>query len=536
MTFDYIIVGAGSAGCVLAHRLSENPAHRVLLLEAGGSDKKFNIQTPAAYSRLHHSKQDWAFSTSPQAAMDGRVMHQPRGKVLGGCSSTNAMAYIRGNKKDYDDWAALGNKGWSYEEVLPYFKKAEHNVQFDNAFHGKNGPLYVSAAQNYVTPLGQAFIDACGEKGIPANADFNGEQQEGAGLFQFTIKAAKRHNTVAAYLKEAMKRPNLRVISKAYSEKILLEAGEKGLRATGVVFRKGGKKREVFAEKEVILSAGTFNSPHLLLLSGIGPQDQLSEFGIELKKELPGVGQNLQDHLISSICSRCNQSITFNSAETPGNLLKYLFTQKGPFTASPLEACAFVKTKPDLDRPDMQLHFAPAHGTDMHDVKSIIKGDDGYTILPTLITPKSVGEVRLQSADPAVPIAIDPRYGSHPDDLETLLRGMRLARELMHTQAFAPYSAGICFPEKHDTDEELLAHIRAKTESCYHPVGTCKMGADGMAVVDDQLRVHGLTGLRVADASIMPRIVAGNTNAPVIMIAEKAADLILGKGGREFEF
>lgn len=526
MTFDYIIVGAGSAGCVLANRLSENPAHQVLLIEAGGSDKKFNIQTPAAYSRLHHSKVDWAFKTVPQAQFNQRTMHQPRGKVLGGCSSTNAMAYIRGNKKDYDDWAAMGNKGWSFKEVLPYFKKGEHNEQFDDAFHGKGGPLNVTHAKDYQTPLGKAFVAACQEKGIPANPDFNGEQQEGAGLFQFTIKDFKRHNTVAAYLKEAKKRPNLTVITKAYSEKIMLAENENGLTAKGIIYRKGGKRHEVFATKEVILSAGAFNSPHLLLLSGIGPKDQLAEFGIEVKKDLPGVGQNLQDHLITSICSRCNQSISFNSAETVGNLAKYIFSKKGPFTASPLEACAFVKTKPELDRPDMQLHFAPAHGTDVHDIKTIIKGDDGYSILPTLVTPKSVGEVRLQSADPAVPISIDPKYASHPDDMEALLQGMRLAREIMQTDAFAPYRVGICFPEKYETDEDLLAHIRAKTETCYHPVGTCKMGTDEMAVVDDQLRVHGVAGLRVVDASIMPQIVAGNTNAPVIMIAEKGADMI----------
>lgn len=526
MSFDYIIVGAGSAGCVLAHRLSENPAHQVLLLEAGGSDKRFNIQTPAAYSKLHYSKVDWAFKTVPQPQFDDREMHQPRGKVLGGCSSTNAMAYIRGNRKDYDDWAALGNKGWSYEEVLPYFKKGEHNEQFDNAYHGKDGPLNVTHANVYQTPLGKAFVKACREKGIPKNPDFNGEQQEGAGLFQFTIKDGKRHNTVSAYLHEVKKRPNLTIITKAYSEKIILEEGENGLAAKGIVFRKGGKKYEVGARKEVILSAGAFNSPHLLMLSGIGPKDQLDKFGIEVQKELPGVGQNLQDHLITAMCSRCNQAISFNSAETVGNLAKYLFGKKGPFTASPLEACAFVKTKEGLDRPDIQLHFAPAHGTDMHDVKTIVKGDDGYTILPTLITPKSVGEVRLQSADPAVPISIDPRYASHTDDMETLLKGMQLARELLLSEAFAPYRIGICFPEKYDTDEDLLAHIRAKTETCYHPVGTCKMGHDDMAVVDDQLCVHGVTGLRVIDASIMPKIVAGNTNAPVIMIAEKGADLI----------
>jgi choline dehydrogenase len=500
-----------------------------LLLEAGGKDRKFEIHAPAAYSRLHNSKVDWAFRTLPQAHLNNRVMQQPRGKVLGGCSSTNCMAYVRGNKKDYDDWAALGNPGWSYEEVLPYFRKSESNEQFSDAFHGQGGPLNVTHAKEHVTPLGHAFVKACQEQGIPANPDFNGAHQEGAGLFQFTIKDFRRHSTAAAFLKPAMRRPNLKIITHAYAEKVLLEEGLEGLIATGLVYRKKNKSFQVFAEQEVILSAGAFNSPHLLMLSGIGPADQLSAQGVELRLDLPGVGQNLQDHLIVPICSRCNQSITYNSAETLGNLTRYLLFKKGPFTASPLEACAFAHTRPGLDRPDIQFHFAPAHGTDMHDLDQIPKGDDGYSILPTLLTPKSRGEVRLQSADPQVPIAIDPRYVSDPEDMQTLLKGMRMARDMMLSQAFDPYRVEICFPQQHDSDEALLEHIRQKVETCYHPVGTCKMGQDEMAVVDEELRVRGVHGLRVADASIMPRIVAGNTNAPVIMIAEKAADLIKGR-------
>ena len=525
MDYDYIIIGAGSAGCTLAYRLSENPAHRVLLIEAGGKDWRPEIHIPAAYSRLHHTPMDWAYSTVPQPGVNNRMMHQPRGKALGGSSSTNCMAYVRGNKLDYDEWAELGNRGWSYEEVLPYFIKSENNEQIHNEFHGQGGPLNVTKSQHYVTPLGEAFIQACESKGIPRTDDFNGAEQIGAGFFQFTIKNGKRGSTSSTFLKQAKNRPNLRILSNTHTRKIIIQ----DQKAVGVEVQKGKNIRNIYAHKEIILSAGSFGSPHILMLSGIGNQDHLSDVGIDPIHHLPGVGQNLQDHLILGLCSTTDQPVSFNTKETLGNLLTYLFSKKGPFSASPLEACAFYKTDPSLDRPDMQLHFAPAHGSDMHDHTSFPRDHDGYSILPTLIRPKSVGEITLKSSDPFEYPNINPKYFSHPEDLEIMMRGVKMALELFKTEAFAPFIDKISMPEKYDTDEDLLNHIMDKVETCYHPVGTCKMGHDEMAVVDDELNVRGIANLRVADASIMPTIISGNTNAPTIMIAEKAADFIISK-------
>ncbi|MEL6673983.1 MAG: GMC family oxidoreductase N-terminal domain-containing protein [Bacteroidota bacterium] len=527
MRFDYIIVGAGSAGCVLANRLSEDPGVSVLLMEAGGKDRKLEIHVPAAYTKLHRSKVDWAYSTVPQAHVNHRRMFQPRGKTLGGSSSTNCMAYIRGNRLDYDDWEAQGNPGWGYDSVLPYFKKSEHNEQLNNEFHGQGGPLNVTRAQSWRSPYAEAFVQACQTAGIAPNKDFNGAQQDGAGFFQFTIQNGQRCSTARAFLRPVRQRPNLTILTQAHSQKIILEQG----RAVGIAYlHKGRHQKEVRAEKEVILSAGAFASPQLLMLSGIGPQAHLESVGIDPLLDLPGVGQNLQDHLICGVSILGNEGYKgLNTAETLGNFARFFLGKKGPLTNSPLEANAFYRTQAGLDRPDMQLHFAPAHGTDMHDYDSFPKKVDGCTVLPTLLGPKSKGEVRLASSDPMQAPLIDPRYFSEKEDLDTMMEGMKKAREILLSNAFDPLRKAFHFPQNYQDDQALLEHMLEKVETCYHPVGTCKMGQDEMAVVDENLRLRGISGLRVVDASIMPDVVRGNTNAPVIMIAEKAADLIKGR-------
>ncbi|MFD2573709.1 GMC family oxidoreductase [Spirosoma soli] len=543
MEFDYIIIGAGSAGCVLANRLSADPAVSILLLEAGGPDKRMEIHIPAAYTRLHGSAVDWGFWTEPQIALNGRRMYQPRGKTLGGCSSTNAMAYVRGNRLDYDDWAALGNAGWGYEAILPYFIRSEHNEQFeqlDPRYHGRSGPLNVTYATRFQTPLANAFVEACKQTGIPENHDYNGAQQAGTGLFQFTIKNGRRHSAATAFLKPVLNRPNLKVITHALTKQILIRND----RATGVEFITGkSQTQQATARKEVILSAGAFQSPQLLMLSGIGPADELRALDITLKKELPGVGQNLQDHLfcgISSLCSQRGTSANFHLK--PLNQLKglvqFFLNKKGPMTISPLEAVAFLQTDQltgveNQGRVDMQFHFAPVHfgndgKADFYDL-STYPSTDGYTVLPTLLKPQSRGYIGLKSNNPLDAPLIQPNYLAEDADKQILLSGLRKAIEVMKADAFGPYSQGISLPTDYSSDDALWQHVLAVLETVYHPVGTCKMGQDVMAVVDADLRVHGIECLRVIDASIMPTIVSGNTNAPVIMIAEKGADLILGR-------
>ncbi|MEZ0543156.1 GMC family oxidoreductase [Fibrella arboris] len=537
MVFDYIIVGAGSAGCVLANRLSADPGMSVLLLEAGAPDKKMEIHVPAAYGKLNRTLVDWGYWTEPQEHIDGRRMYLPRGKTLGGSSSTNAMAYVRGNRADYDAWGAAGNAGWDYEAVLPYFKRSEKNEQLDrlNAkYHGGDGPLTVSYATRFRTPLADAFVEACKQHGIAENQDMNGAQQEGAGLLQFTIKNGKRHSTAAAFLKPVLGRPNLTVRTQAHIQRILIKDG----RATGVELTTGKSLTEaISAQREVILSAGSFNSPQLLMLSGIGPADDLKRHGIASKLDAQGVGQNLHDHLFAGVSSLANQLVGTNHWLTPLNQLKalwqYLTAQKGPFTISPLEANAFVRTADTLTQPDLQLHFAPIHigddyKADFYDLNTFPTKADGWSILPTLLQPTSRGYVALRSANPLDAPVIQPNFLSTEKDRNLLLTGTKLALELNRSAAFLPWRARALVPAEDASDEGLMTHIRRIVETVYHPVGTCRMGNDASAVVDDQLRVRGMEGLRVVDASIMPTIVSGNTNAPVIMIAEKAADLILG--------
>jgi choline dehydrogenase len=529
-SYDYIIIGAGSAGCILANRLSENPSVSVLLLEAGGKDSKLEIHIPAAYSKLNHSSIDWGFYTEPQAFVNHRTMYQPRGKVLGGCSSTNAMAYIRGNKLDYDDWAGLGNDGWDYNNILPFFKKSEHNEQIQDNFHGQGGEMNVTLAKSYRTPLADAFVQGCLDIGLPENQDFNGAEQDGAGYFQFTIKNQKRCSTAVAFLNPILARPNLKVLTHARVRKLLIEKDI----AKGVEFELGRSLQTVKANKEIILSAGSFQSPQILMLSGIGDKDKLKKMGIQAKKNLEGVGQNLQDHVFCIVSSLCNQPISANYALRPVNQVRYLAQymafKTGPFTMSPLEANAFLRSDDTQDRPNLQFHFTPVHigkyDADLYDTGQY-PITDGYTILPTLLRPKSKGYVTLRSPNPVDAPIIQPNYLKHEDDAKALIVAVKKAYEVLQSEAYIPYRLRQHFPEKLGSDEDILFHIKRTLETVYHPVGTCKMGNDSMAVVDSHLRVRGIENLRVIDASIMPQIVMGNTNAPVMMIAEKGADLIL---------
>ncbi len=506
--YDYIIVGVGSAGCVLANRLTEDPETSVLVLEAGGNDDDVpEIHNPADAPKLLQSAVDWAYFTEEEPYLNHRKIYWPRGKVLGGSSSTNFMAYVRGHRHDYDHWQELGNEGWSYNEILPYFKKAEHYEGGASEYRGREGPLTVidlpainqAIGLPAINPLTSAFLEACGELGWSRNDDYNGASQEGFGTLQFTIRQGQRQSTAVAYLHPVMSRPNLTVWTQTLVTRILFE----GTHAVGVAYLKDGVEQQERVKKEVILSSGAINSPQTLLLSGVGPADQLRELGIKVVADLAGVGSNLQDH----------PNVPVYDTTKPS------FSQFGHAVAA--EGNAFVKTQQNLLEPNIQILFLPYFYPP--------ETGNGYTHLIILGTLQSRGHVTLRSTDPTQHPAIYANYLSSETDLQALVEGVKLARRLGHAKAFAPFYEGDAYAGPQiQSEKEIIEYIRSHVQPMYHPGGTCKMGHDDLAVVDEQLHVRGVEGLRVVDASIMPTLPNGNINAAVIMIAEKAADLLSG--------
>ncbi|TAK84183.1 MAG: choline dehydrogenase [Aquabacterium sp.] len=529
--YDYVIVGGGSAGCVLAARLSEDPAVSVCLLEAGPKDRHPLIHIPVGTLWLMRSKVlNWRFHTEPEPQMRSRRMFWPRGRMLGGSSSMNAMCYTRGDAWDYDHWAALGNRGWGYADVLPYFRRAEDQERGASEFHGSGGPLHVS---DFKAPseLTRNYIRAGEQAGFPATDDFNLPHPEGVGFFQATQKRGLRWSAAKGYLKPAMSRPNLTVLTDARATRLLLEHPDGGPRAAGVEFLQGGRARSVQARREVLLSAGAVQSPQLLMLSGIGPGAELQRHGLQVSVDLPGVGQNLQDHLDVMVTHRGKRAKSVGM--TPGNLLggpwslyRLVARGEGMLTNTGAEGCGFIKSRPDEPIADLQIHFMPAclrdHGRDLRFLMR-----QGFTAHICYLRPKSRGEIRLHSADPLAAPAIHANYLSHPEDLQKMVLAVKQLRRIFAAPALDADRGEELLPGPGvQTDQQIADFVRSHAETIYHPVSTCKMGSDALAVVDDELRVRGVRGLRVVDASVMPTLVGGNTNAPTIMIAEKASDLI----------
>ena len=533
--FDSIIVGAGSAGCVLANRLSADPERSVLLIEAGGKDRNPLFRLPMLMGRLFHSGiYNWRYHTEPVPSLGGRALYWPRGKVLGGSSTINGMIYVRGNRHDYDRWAQMGLAGWSYDDLLPAFCRSEGHVERDGAYHGTGGELTVCRARG-ANPLFDVFVEAGRQAGWPVNDDFNGAEQQGFGRYDFTIRRGKRCSTSAAFLRPIRHRRNLAIATGCLVRRVVLDGG----RATGVEVAEGSATRTIHAEREVILCAGTVNSPQLLMLSGIGPGEELKRHGIPVVHELPGVGRNLQDHVDCVLAYACTKPVTLYRDLRADRMIRSvaegMLFGRGVATTFPYEAGAFLKSRADMLAADIQVHFMPAleKTANLHlpapFKKAPIEDTHGFSLRVGPLNPESRGWIGLRSADPAVPPLIQPNYLQSDTDCRTTIAGIRMIRDVIGQPAFAAYRGRELAPGGDmQSDGELTAWLRANAMTTFHPVGTCRMGWDPMAVVDARLAVHGIAGLRVADASVMPVIVSGNTNAPAIMIGEKAAEFIRG--------
>ncbi len=526
-TFDYVIIGAGSAGCVLAHRLSENSGLNVALVESGGKDSNPWLHVPAGYYRtMLDPTVTWQFGSGPEPHLNNRIINWPRGRVIGGTSAINGLLYVRGQAQDFDTWRQLGNAGWSYADVLPYFKRAEDQERGEDEFHGAGGPLGVSDVRMN-NPLCEAYIKASVAAGIPHTTDFNGASQEGAGYYQLTTKNGRRSSTAVAYLKPVMSRPNLTVITNANMRKVELD----GKRVTGVTFEQDGVDSTIRVRRELVLSAGAIGSPQILQLSGIGPGDVLTAAGVAVRHDLKGVGENLQDHLQVRFVYECSirsaslNSVWHSKAQQVRTGLDYMFSRSGILTIGAGVAGVFAKSRPELEAPDMQIHFMPLSsvgpGQGLHDFP-------GVTASVCQLRPDSRGRLRIVSGDPSAKPDIVSNYLEQDGDKQVLMEGLHLMRRISRQPEFAQYVTREVFPGPDiQNDDDLMAYARDVATTIFHPCGTCKMGSDPMAVVDERLRVHGIDGLRVADASIMPTMTSGNTNAPTIMIGEKASDMIL---------